>query len=702
MKIQDEIAKLLEQAEKKRVIPIECSKLADKALILAYTISDEKQKAEVLLEIGLMFYKISKFSKSTTIITEALQIFERFQMKEKIILCFSYIGLGLKKAQKIIQAKEYFNLILNATSKEEISDQYFVAKYCIGDINSKLGNFNKALEELFAALDFFSKGKNQLYLVLTLNSISVSYKNFEQPDKALEFGFKALEACKTLSGRDRLLCMILNNMGNLYAKVQNYDLAIEYHKKSLILKEKNKIIDLIPGSLNNLGDVYELLGKFDLAFNCYKRAYDISKTYDNDEVLAAVTFNLGKSYLHQANQKRAYTLFNNSIELANNAKNVETQIHVYNDLKDIYSENGDYERALEYQEKLFLLKERKYSIKLKEKNFTINNLINNEVINKNLSSNFEIIGNSEAIAELTNILDLISTHNVNVLITGATGTGKELFARKIHQKYKEQSPFVAINCAAIPDHLLESELFGYKKGAFTGASINKKGRIEQANGGTLFLDEIGDLSFHLQSKILRVIQDRVIIPIGGTKPQPVEIRIISATNRDIKEMVNIGSFRKDLYYRLNIMKIHIPPLKDRKFDIPILTDHFIKEFNLKFDKTVRGISLEALNILTRYSWPGNVRELKNAIEKAIILCDTDMLNKDFFSEMTNEKDILNVEGNPNKWSEFQTKKNELIINLENEYVMKLMELSGNNIKKASRLGNLGRTQIYRLLEKWER
>lgn len=697
--MQDEINKLIKQVEAKKAIPTECSKLAEKALTLTDNISDEKQKAEFLLEIGVIFYKFSKFNKSTVVITKALPIFERFQMKEKIILCFNYIGLGLKKSQKITQAKEYFKLILNATSKDEMPDQFFVAKYCIGDINSKLGNFNKALEDLFAALDFFAKEKSQLYLVLTLNSISVSYKNFEQPDKALEYGFKALEACKTLSASDRLLCMILNNMGNLYAKVRNYDLAIEYHKKSLKIKEKNKIIDLIPGSLNNLGDAYELSGKFDLAFNCYKRAYDISKTYDNDEVLAAVTFNLGKNYLHQGNKKRAYTLFNSSIELANNAKNVETQIHVFKDLKDIYYENDDYERALEYQEKLFILKERKYSIKLKEKDFTINDLINDDRNNANPRSNLEIIGNSEAITELTDILDLISTHNVNVLITGATGTGKELFARIIHQKYKEQSPFVAINCAAIPDHLLESELFGYKKGAFTGANRNKKGRIEQANGGTLFLDEIGDLSFHLQSKILRVIQDRVIIPIGGTKPQPVEIRIISATNREIKEMVNIGSFRKDLYYRLNIMKIHIPPLKDRKFDIPILTDHFIKEFNLKFDKTVRGISLEALNILTRYSWPGNVRELKNAIEKAIILCDTDMLNKDFFSEMINKEDILKLVENTYKWSEFQTKKNELIKNIENDYVTKLMELSGNNIKKASRLGNLGRTQIYRLLGK---
>ncbi len=697
MKKQNEITKLIEQAKVENITTSEISKLAEKALAITETISDENQKAEFLLEIGILFYEISEYSKSNELITKALPIFEKIQNKEKIIICFRYLGSLMMNPKKYEEAKEYFTLILNATSKDEMPYYYYHAKSSLGDIYSMLGNSNKALEYLFSALEYFTINNILLEETIALNSIFLLYINYEQPDKALEYGLKALKLCYKLPNKKRLLTKILNNLGFLYMKDRNFDLALDYYLRSLKIMENNKINVLIPMSLNNIGDVYELSGKFDLAFTYYKKAYDFAKDLEDDEVVTATTFNLGKGYLHKGKKKKAYFLFEESIDLMQKVKFSELQDQVYNEVKDIYYQNGDFEKAVESQEKLFVRREKWYSSKIDEKNFRINELIKDD---KNFNNpNLEIIGNSEIITELTDILELISVHNVNVLITGATGTGKELFAQRIHQKYKEESPFVAINCAAIPDHLLESELFGYKKGAFTGANKSKKGRIEQANGGTLFLDEIGDLSFQLQSKILRVIQDRVIIHIGGTKPQPVEIRIISATNRDIKEMLKNRTFREDLYYRLNIMKIHIPPLKDRKLDIPLLTDYFLKSFNLKFNKKIRSISMEALNILMKYNWPGNVRELKNSLEKAILLCDADILNKELFFDLDKTEPLLESENGILSWKNFQMKKNEMIKKMENEYISNLLSLSGKNIYKASKLGNLGRTQIYRLLEK---
>lgn len=227
--------------------------------------------------------------------------------------------------------------------------------------------------------------------------------------------------------------------------------------------------------------------------------------------------------------------------------------------------------------------------------------------------------------------DVISTclklarTRATVLLRGESGTGKELIAKAIHyESDRAKGPFVAINCAAIPDNLLEAELFGYEKGAFTGAIISKPGRFELADGGTIFLDEIGDLNSSLQAKLLRVLQEQVFERLGGTKSIKVDVRIIAATNRNLEEMVKKGLFRDDLYWRLNVIPVFIPPLRDRKEDIPVLAEHFLDRFNKEYGKKIT-LSPEAVDILTSYSWPGNVRELENTIERLIVLSENNII-----------------------------------------------------------------------------
>jgi two-component system NtrC family response regulator len=237
-----------------------------------------------------------------------------------------------------------------------------------------------------------------------------------------------------------------------------------------------------------------------------------------------------------------------------------------------------------------------------------------------------IIGNSKKMQEIYRLIAKVAPTNSTVLITGESGTGKELIARAIHyNSTRKDRQFVPVDCAVLSENLLESELFGHIKGSFTGAIVTKPGLFEVADGGSLFLDEIGNISLAMQSKLLRVIQEREFTPVGGTKLKKVDIRLIAATNQDLPEKIKEGTFREDLFYRLNIVPIQLPPLRERTEDIPFLVLHFLKKFCQEMGKNPKALSPAALKLLTDYSWPGNVRELENTIERAVIMTDEEVL-----------------------------------------------------------------------------
>ena len=306
----------------------------------------------------------------------------------------------------------------------------------------------------------------------------------------------------------------------------------------------------------------------------------------------------------------------------------------------------------------------------------------------------DIISASKSMEDIKDLALKASQYNTTVLITGESGTGKELIAKCIHQNSsRSDNDFVAVNCAAIPDTLLESELFGYTKGAFSGANDSKIGLIENANEGTLFLDEIGDFPVHLQTKLLRVLQEQEVRRLGENKEKKVNVRVIAATNSDLEEEVRNGNFRSDLYYRLNVLPIHIPSLRARKEDIPHLIDHFITIFNNKLGRNVKGLGKEASNKIMEYPWYGNVRELENTIERAMIMTDSDIIGDIDLPEVQNKKN-LPIE----TWVE-ELSLDEAKGRIEKAYIDDALEkTNGNRTKAAELLGISRRNLLYKLKE----
>ncbi len=315
----------------------------------------------------------------------------------------------------------------------------------------------------------------------------------------------------------------------------------------------------------------------------------------------------------------------------------------------------------------------------------------------------EILGNSPQMVEILKTVADIADTEATVLIEGESGTGKELLARAIHfNSSRSRKPFVPINCAAIPETLLESELFGYEKGAFTGATQKKLGKFEAANRGTIFLDEIADMSLITQSKVLRVLEEQEFERLGGNQSVKVNVRIIAATNKDLFSLVKDNKFREDLYYRINVINLRLPPLRERKLDIAPLAESFSRKFSKKSDKQIKGIEVEALNFLSRYRFPGNIRELENIIERAVILAKGEWITREdfprsMFDGSGNDPEIKIAQN----YSELKSLRNKVVEEVEKKFLESLLVKNQNNVSKAAKEAGMHRVELQRLLKKYK-
>jgi DNA-binding NtrC family response regulator len=300
---------------------------------------------------------------------------------------------------------------------------------------------------------------------------------------------------------------------------------------------------------------------------------------------------------------------------------------------------------------------------------------------ENQNSYGGIIGNSEKINDVIQIIERVKNNKATIFIKGESGTGKELVARAIHYQGKyARAPFIAVNCGGIPDNLLEAELFGYTKGAFTGADKVRDGFFQAANGGTIFLDEIGNASKSVQSRLLRVLQEKEVVKVGAQKPEKIDLRIVTATNSNLKEMIKNDTFREDLFYRLTVVEIEVAPLRDRKEDIPLLVEKFLYKYGLEYKDRFIKIAKEASKILERYSWPGNIRELENVIQRAVIMCDRVI-------EIKHLPDSLKIN------IDFPSDELVSLKEIEIQHIQKILNATNNNKTKAAKILGITRKTL---------
>jgi len=319
-------------------------------------------------------------------------------------------------------------------------------------------------------------------------------------------------------------------------------------------------------------------------------------------------------------------------------------------------------------------------------------LLENQFLKQEIHSKYNqntIIGESPAIQNIYKMIEKVANSSSNILISGKSGTGKELVARAIHQNsLRANAPFIPINCGAIPENLFESELFGFKKGAFTGATMDKDGVFRAANGGTLFLDEVGEIPVHIQVKLLRAIEEKEIKPIGCPSSIKVDVRVLSASNKDLLNEIEEGNFREDLYYRLNIIEIHLPSLSERRDDIPLLVNHFINKYNQELKRKVMGVDNATMKVLMNYKWKGEVRELENVIERAVLLCEDSYITlKDLPPHAATGVAV-----------EYADDLKTSVHNFEKQHILAILKRVDNDKNRCAELLGIGLSSLYRKID----
>ncbi|MCD4818462.1 MAG: sigma 54-interacting transcriptional regulator [Candidatus Cloacimonetes bacterium] len=664
---------------------------------------DSIEKVDILIELSKMYLGRSP-SKVLELGKQALKLSKKLNYEKGIAISLNIIGISYSLLSDYDLAIEYYHESLKISEKLNFKNIIAVTINNIGIIYTDLKNYKKAIEYYYRALKIFKENKDMINIADATNNIGIIYSRLKDFDKALQFGTESLELYKKV-GRSRDVIQSYINIGNLYEANNNPKKALEYYYKTLKISKEIKESDVTVIVLNNISRIKISTGKYKKAQQYLEEALKIAQKIKSRKLIMNIYENLSNLYTATKDFERSlkyyklYTKIKDEIfNKASSDKIAELQAKYEIEKKENEIEKKEKEIAFLHKEnelyKIQLeakLKLEKAHLEIEQKNETIN-LISREL--ENLIEK-DFIGTSEAIKSVLNIaFTAAKNKDTHVLITGESGTGKEIIARIIHHSSdRKKGPFLPVNCTAIPETLLESEFFGHRKGAFTGAIENKKGLFELADNGTLFLDEIADMSFSLQAKLLRVIEEKKIKRIGENKEIPLNVRMISATNRNIKELIENKDFRLDLYYRINTLEINIPPLRERTKDIEPLIQHFAKFFAEKTNRQIPEISKDLIIKLKKYYFPGNVRELKNLVERAVILSKNNFLdvsdfhvtNPEIRSRPSGEKNIYNDEVNRIKdallATNFHQNKAAEILGIPRITLIRKMKKYNINIKK---------------------
>ena len=670
-KFQDLIQKAKQNWSK---APNEALKLNDEASKLLDNNSDLKYYANLYNNYGCIYLNLNELKRSLEYYILSLDLYKKISKPNKVANVLNNIGAIYLYQNKYYEAINHFERSISYKRKGENNESIAKSFNNLGNVYSQIGYYEKALEYYLKSLQIREKIGDRKNVASTLMNIGIFYSITGSYDEAIQYHKKALETYKKLDVNENVKADIMQNLALDYQNIEKYEKAEKLFQEAVKLKDKSGNLLGIENIYLNRGNNYKLIKNFDKAEENLKMAHEIALRHNNKNCLIASKTSLASLYLEKK-RKDGKILIDEALDMANELVSNDLLFKIYKLLYKYYNLEKNYLSALNYYQKYHKTKEDsdrdknkkklrrlklQYELdkKIKENDFlkkknklyksklktqqklkkvkrefqNQNNKI--KLISKELEQKIEksLIGRSKSIQKVLDIaMTAASYPNVNVLITGENGTGKEIIARIIHFASKRKKyPFFPVNSSSIQNTLAESEFFGHKKGAFTGAIKDQKGYFELAHKGTLFLDEIADMNLPLQAKLLRAIEEGKIKKIGSNKEIEIDVRIISATNKDISKLLKVRKFRIDLYHRIKVVEINIPPLRERKQDIEPLLIHFVDHFTKVFNTERPSIDINVIDHLCNYSFPGNVRELKNLIERAMILSkNNDLTPADF-------------------------------------------------------------------------
>ncbi len=649
-------------------------------LLLEENEMDKSIYHNYLVWFGWEFFKLGEYLRAIVYYEKSIEIIRELENQSILARDLGTLGGLYKATGKLLTALNYLDEALRIYEQIEDKSQLALILNNISAVYEQQGKIGKSLEVLLKSLKYYEELEDINNICMVESNIGVMYIEMKQYEKAISFLEKALDGINKRENWD-LTIHILSNLGSVYLLMKEYRVALDYFNETLKFdREIGNKYD-IARDLNDIGKVYIETEKPDKAYNYFLEAMEIAEAIEDFNLLSVSLLDISRVYCIKKEYDNEEKYLKRSLSIASKYEFMKTTQMCYLQLSKLYRENKiDYIKSLSSLEKYIeidkILSKQEYSSKMaemqtkyetenKEKETEIYRLKNLELSKKNktiqkqkkelektladlevseMNYNYvsqelkrnigsKIIGNSDKMKKLINLIGKVAkADSTTVLITGESGTGKELIARAIHDFSKRKAnPFCAVNVSAVPESLFESEFFGYKKNAFTGAVKDKIGWFEVADKGSLFLDEVGTFPMTLQTKLLRVLEERKITKLGSFDEKKVDLRIICATNDNIFDMVENKTFREDLYHRLSTFVINIPPLRERKDDIYPLVEHFVKVFSISLNKKIDKIDKNIIITLQNYLFPGNVRELKNLVERAVIMCNSSLLKLSDFS-----------------------------------------------------------------------
>jgi len=619
-----------------------------------------QEHAKIYDKIGEIHWHKSEYSKAEQQFNLALEILRDMPDDDTLALVYKNLGNVYYVQGKLSDAAKCYEESLRLG--ERIGDIFTQAK-----VYNNLGAFFKKRGDLNKAVDYYQ------------NSLNLK------------------EQIGDVAG----LAPLYTNLGMLYSRQKDFPKAIEFCQKGVEFAEQVGNLSRVAESYLNLGVVYTWQKKFKQAIDAYQKSLQIAEKIGDVRTVAAIYVNLAEAYCGDENLNAADEYYNRTLEILKAVEIPEIRAQSHFVLGLICSQQGRWEEATEElnrSSEMFEKIRNQDGVEISQEEIGrafLTQMSQKLAIQHELASgSTQMVGQSKKFLDIGAMLAKVAKGDASILICGETGTGKSILARFVHQtSNRKNGPWVEIDCSTLAENLLESELFGHERGAFTGAFSAKPGKFELADQGTIFLDEIGIMSPALQTKLLRFLQEQEFERVGGIETRKTDARVIAATNKDLELLVKEGQFREDLYYRINVVSITLPPLREREEDIPLLATHFIEKYSERYGKSPNpAISDDTLDLLVEYSWPGNIRELENVIQVAVLMTNSDLILPEHLPEVLRPE----AEVEP-----FDVAMGMTLQEMETKLIVKTLQNTDYNVTKSSKILGISRRTLQNKLKKYQ-